>query len=229
MRSAIAWLTRAVPTASNGFIAAMSRKPGAAGMRPEPGHVDLALGERADEHVEGLLRDAVELLDVEQPALAQRRDQRAVDEDLRQVAGLEHERGVEVADQPRRRQLRVALDELDAEVGGVGDGAQQRRLPVPGGPSRTTWMPVASAATRTSASRRRPTMRSSTRASRVEASGLVTVPTADRWHDARSSLPVTGGRMHTGGTSAPAGGRRRGGRGPPESVVGAVTGANARG
>ena len=37
MRSAIAWLTRAVPTASNGFMAAISRKPGPAGMRPSRG------------------------------------------------------------------------------------------------------------------------------------------------------------------------------------------------
>ena len=72
MRSAIAWLTRAVPTASNGFIAAISRKPGSARDAAEPRHVDLALGERADEHVERLLRHAVELLDVEQPAFAQR-------------------------------------------------------------------------------------------------------------------------------------------------------------
>ena len=72
MRSAIAWLTRAVPTASNGFIAAISRKLGRGRHAPEPRHVDLALGQRADEHVQRLLRDAVELLDVEQPALAQR-------------------------------------------------------------------------------------------------------------------------------------------------------------
>src|SRR4051812_34317224 len=37
-------------------------------------------------------------------------------------------------------------------------------LPVPGGPSSTTWMPAESAAASTSASRRRPTIRSSTRA-----------------------------------------------------------------
>src|SRR3954451_5128716 len=38
-------------------------------------------------------------------------------------------------------------------------------LPVPGGPSSTTWQPDASVAARTSASPRRPTIRSSTRAS----------------------------------------------------------------
>ena len=37
-----------------------------------------------------------------------------------------------VADEPRRRQLGVALDELHPEPGPVGDGAQQRRLPGPG-------------------------------------------------------------------------------------------------
>src|ERR1700754_4114280 len=46
-------------------------------------------------------------------------------------------------------------------------------LPVPGGPSSTTWIPAASDAASTSASRRRPTMRSSTRASNVEASAVV--------------------------------------------------------
>ena len=37
MRSEIAWLTRAVPTASKGFIAAISRKPSSAGTRPSLG------------------------------------------------------------------------------------------------------------------------------------------------------------------------------------------------
>ena len=37
-------------------------------------------------------------------------------------------RGIVVADQPRGRQLRVALDQLDAEAGGVRDGAQERGL-----------------------------------------------------------------------------------------------------
>src|SRR4051794_21832227 len=46
-------------------------------------------------------------------------------------------------------------------------------FPVPGGPSSTTWMPAASDAASTSASRRRPTIRSSTRAKKVEASVFV--------------------------------------------------------
>ena len=37
MRSAIDWLTRAVPIASNGFIAATSTKPSAAAIRPSRG------------------------------------------------------------------------------------------------------------------------------------------------------------------------------------------------
>ena len=44
MRSAIAWLTRAVPTASNGFIAAISRKLGFAGTEESPGDVFLYQG-----------------------------------------------------------------------------------------------------------------------------------------------------------------------------------------
>src|SRR3954469_6596835 len=46
-------------------------------------------------------------------------------------------------------------------------------LPVPGGPSSTTWQPPASDAASTSASRRSPTMRSSTPASSVRASVFV--------------------------------------------------------
>ena len=69
MRSEIAWLTRAVPIASNGFIAAISRKLARAAISPEPRHVDLPLGHRPDQDVERLLGDAVELLDVEQPPL----------------------------------------------------------------------------------------------------------------------------------------------------------------
>src|SRR5215470_3595637 len=52
-------------------------------------------------------------------------------------------------------------------------------LPVPGGPSSTTWQPLASAAASTSASRRRPTMRSSTAASRARGSVLVDDHSAD--------------------------------------------------
>ena len=37
MRSAIDWLTRAVPIASNGFIAATSTNPSAAAIRPSRG------------------------------------------------------------------------------------------------------------------------------------------------------------------------------------------------
>src|SRR5262249_2317527 len=46
-------------------------------------------------------------------------------------------------------------------------------LPVPGGPSSTTWQPPASEAASTSASRRRPTIRSSTRARSATGSVVV--------------------------------------------------------
>src|SRR5262249_47331614 len=52
-------------------------------------------------------------------------------------------------------------------------------LPVPGGPSSTTWIPAASAAASTSASRRRPTIFSSTCASRDRASVFVDDHSAD--------------------------------------------------
>ena len=119
---------RAVPTASNGFIAATSRKPGSATTRPEPGHVQLPLAHHRDEHVERLLGDPVELLDVEQRAVAHRRDQRAVDEHVGVVALGQHPGRVEVPDEAGRRQLGVALDELEADAELVGDGPQQRRL-----------------------------------------------------------------------------------------------------
>jgi hypothetical protein len=90
--------------------------------------VQLALAHHGDEDVERLLRHAVELLDVEQGALAHRRDQRPVDEDVGVVALGEHAGRVEVADEAGRGQLGVALDELEADAELVGDGAQQRRL-----------------------------------------------------------------------------------------------------
>ena len=90
--------------------------------------MQLALAHHRDEHVERLLGDPVELLDVEQRAVAHRRDERAVDEDVGVVALGEDPRRVEVPDEAGRGELGVALDELepDAELG--GDGAQQRRL-----------------------------------------------------------------------------------------------------
>ena len=61
-------------------------------------------------------------------AIAHRRDERAVDEDVGVVALGEHTGRVEVADEAGRGQLGVALDELEADAELVGDGPQQRRL-----------------------------------------------------------------------------------------------------
>ena len=94
----------------------------------EARHVQLALAHHRDEHVERLLGDAVDLLDVQQRAVAHRRDQRTVDEHVGVVAVGEHARRVEVADEARRGELGVALDELEAEAELVGHGAQQRAL-----------------------------------------------------------------------------------------------------
>ena len=95
---------------------------------PEAGHVQLALAHHRDEHVERLLRHPVELLDVEQGAVAHGGDQRPVDEDVGVVALGEDPGRIEVADEAGRRQLGVALDELEADAELGGDGAQQRRL-----------------------------------------------------------------------------------------------------
>ena len=90
--------------------------------------MQLALAHHGDEHVERLLGDAVDLLDVEQRAVAHRRHQRAVDEHVGVVAVGQHPGRIEVADEAGRGQLGVALDELEAEPELVGDGAQQRAL-----------------------------------------------------------------------------------------------------
>ena len=90
--------------------------------------MQLGLAHHRDQHVERLLGDPVDLLDVQQRAVAQGRDQRAVDEHVGGVAVGQHPGRVEVADQARRRQLGVALDELEADAELVGHGTQQRRL-----------------------------------------------------------------------------------------------------
>ena len=90
--------------------------------------MQLALGHHRDQHVERLFGDPVDLLDVEQGAVAQRGDERAVDERVGPVAVGQHLRRVEGADEARRRELGVALDEHELRTGGVGQRAQHRRL-----------------------------------------------------------------------------------------------------
>ena len=99
--------------------------------QPEPRHGQLGLGHHRDQDVQRLLGDPVDLLDVQQAALAQRPHQRAVDEDVGGVPLGEHLRRVEVPDQPGRGQLGVALDEVERRRPLRGDGPQQRRLPRP--------------------------------------------------------------------------------------------------
>ena len=123
-----------MPTASNGFIAATSRNPGVGDDPPEPRHVELALAHHRDEDVERLLRHPIELLDVQQRPVTHRRDQRPVDEDVGVVPLGEHPGRIEVPDESRRRQLGVALDELEADAQLVGDGPEQRRLAGAGRP-----------------------------------------------------------------------------------------------
>ena len=104
-------------------------EPGRRGDPAQTGHRDLELRHRGEQDVEGLLRDPVQLLDVQQPAGAQRLEQRAVLEDLRHVALGQDQGRVEVADQPGGRQLGVALDHDERDPPTGGDPAQQRRLP----------------------------------------------------------------------------------------------------
>ena len=87
-----------------------------------------------DQYVQRLLRDAVDLLYVQQRALAHRADQRTVDEHLRVIAVGEYARRVEVPDEPGRGQLGIALDELEPEAELKRDSAQQRALASAGRP-----------------------------------------------------------------------------------------------
>jgi len=132
VRSAIAWLTRAVPTASNGFMAATSTNPSAAAIRPSRGITSSCSAIAGDEDVEGLLGDPVELLEVEQRALPHRGGQRTVGPGLRAVADAHDQRRIVMAEQPRRSQLGVALHELHPPPRCGGDRSQQRRLASPG-------------------------------------------------------------------------------------------------
>src|SRR6185437_6926805 len=94
----------------------------------QPRHVDLALGHDGEQNVDGLLRDPVELLDVQQPAVAHGPYQRPVGEVLRTVPLLEHERRVEGPDEAGRGQLGAALNQDEFGVPGRRDLPQQGGL-----------------------------------------------------------------------------------------------------
>ena len=95
---------------------------------PETRYVQLAFTHDRDEHVERLFRDAVDLLDVQQRAIAHRSDQRTVDEHIGVVTVGEHTCRVEVTDETRRCEFGVTFHELEAEPEFVGHGPQQRAL-----------------------------------------------------------------------------------------------------
>ena len=105
------------------------------GLEPtEPRHGDLAFAHHRDQHVQRLFGNAVEFLDVEQRTVAERRGERARDEDVGVVAVAEHSSRVEVADDAGRRELGVALDELESDPQLSRDRTQQRRLAGAGRP-----------------------------------------------------------------------------------------------
>jgi hypothetical protein len=83
--------------------------------RPEPGYRDLGLSEDGDQGVERLLRDPVELLQVEKGTRAHGRQQRAVGEAGGDVALGQHLGRVVLPDQPGRGELGVALG-LDGDL-----------------------------------------------------------------------------------------------------------------
>ena len=117
-----------MPTASNGFIAATSRNPGSATTRPSRGTCSSRSLITVMSTLSVSSGTRLSSSTYSSDAVAHRRDQRAVDEHVGVVALGEHPRRVEVADEAGRRQLGVALDELEADAELVGDGAQQRRL-----------------------------------------------------------------------------------------------------
>jgi hypothetical protein len=76
-----------------------------------PRERDAAFGHRGQQGVERVFRCPVELLDVEEPALAHRLKQRPVDEVAGAVILAQHPGRVVVPDDLGRRQARVALNE----------------------------------------------------------------------------------------------------------------------
>ena len=117
-----------MPIASNGFIAATSRKPGAAATRPRRGTCSSPslITVMSTLSVSSGMRLISSTYSSEPSRSAD--DQRAVDEHVGVVALGQHPGRVEVADEAGRGELGVALDELEADAELVGDGAQQRRL-----------------------------------------------------------------------------------------------------
>ena len=105
---------------------------GRRGHGPGRGHRDLAFGHRGEQRVDGVLGRPVELLDVQEAALAHGPQQRPVDEVVRAVVLAQHPGRVVVADQLGRGEVGVALDEdqRDAPLG--RDGPQQGALAGPG-------------------------------------------------------------------------------------------------
>ena len=95
---------------------------------PQTRYGDLLLGHRSEEHVQGLLGNAVELLDVEEPTGSHRLEQRPVLEDLGGIAALQDQGWVEVPDEPGGGELGVALHEDEGDLTVVRDLAQQRGL-----------------------------------------------------------------------------------------------------
>jgi len=105
------------------------------GHAPEPRHVDLALGHDAQQDIDRLFGNPVELLDIQQPAIAHGPDERTVGEVLRTVPLFQDQRRIKGSDQPGRRQLGAALNEHELGVPGLGNLPEQRGL-------TGTWRPL---------------------------------------------------------------------------------------
>jgi hypothetical protein len=91
-------------------------------------HYDPAVRDRHEQRVERVLRCAVELLDVEEAAVAHGEHQRPRHEVVGAVVLAEYARRMVVADQLDRRQLRVAFHERERDVPLVGDGLEHGGL-----------------------------------------------------------------------------------------------------
>src|SRR5215475_3624529 len=157
MRSAIAWLTRAVPIASNGFMAAISRKPGSAVTRPSRG---TAISPSVRTVMRTFRVSSGTRLNSSRYNSAPARMACSSGPSVKLAAAYPSASTCAGSYWPMSR-AGVSSAFPSTNTTRVSRSSAMLRssvdLPVPGGPSRTTCRPASSATVSTSRSRRRPT------------------------------------------------------------------------
>jgi protein-tyrosine phosphatase len=93
-----------------------------------PWDVNLALGQRSNQHVERLFWYPVEFFDIQQPTAADRVDERSGDERFGLIAASDHDRRIVMSDQAARRELSVAFHKMKAHARRGCDRSQQSGL-----------------------------------------------------------------------------------------------------